>query len=343
MGWFLPLPTMFKQDGLVISAIILNAVFGGYMMRAFLRQWLEDIKIVPVQPKTQYITQETEDSLKLSTLDTLLGHYNYSIRETSAKIVCDRALNDKDTVEQLLWGITRPDYDERIKNLRALAIVTDPQSLEKLHTWKAYTALVRSLELCIDPYQEVLNPDDWDEYPLRDMSEKLCLMFVSQLVSCFDCGRLVKANFVEKWLSKQNWGKNDSERHRNFSEYMRRKRNRITEVVESIKQQDFGRKALEEANLIPRREPGEIDPEDTIPYVQRFNVVMASDLNLDNLRDNDSARVLIQSFQESWSEQAFQESYRSLRQRNREAMVLNDGSRPVNSDDIIQREPGSTP
>ncbi|KAK3988053.1 hypothetical protein QBC44DRAFT_109618 [Cladorrhinum sp. PSN332] len=342
MGWFLPLPTLFKQDSLVMSAIIINAVIGGYMMRAVLRTWLEDTKVEPVQPKTQYITQETEDSLKLATLDTLLGHYNYSIRETSAKIVCDRAVNDKDTIEQLLWGITRPSYDERMKNLRALAIVTDPQSLEKLHSWKAYAALVRSLELCIDPDQEVLNPDDWDEYPLRDMSEKLCLMFVSQLVSCFDCEKLVKAKFVDKWLAKQNWGKTDDERQRNFSEYMRRKRNRITEVVDSIKQREFGRKVLEDAKLIPHREHSEADPEDARPYIQRFNVVIPGDLDLDNLHDSDTARVLIQSFQENYNEQAFQESYRSLRQRNREAMVLSDGNRPLNSDDIIQREPDST-
>ncbi len=51
-------------------------------------------EVKPTQPKTQYITQETEDSLKSSTLDLLLGHYNFAIRETAVKIVCDRAVND---------------------------------------------------------------------------------------------------------------------------------------------------------------------------------------------------------------------------------------------------------
>ena len=96
-------------------------------MRVLLKKWRDDAEIKPPQPKTQYITQETEDALKLGTLDTLLGHYNQSIRETSAKIVCDRAVNDRDTVDLLLWGITRKDYDERMKNLRALAIITDPR------------------------------------------------------------------------------------------------------------------------------------------------------------------------------------------------------------------------
>ncbi|KAK4459212.1 hypothetical protein QBC42DRAFT_11761 [Cladorrhinum samala] len=327
MGFLLP--TLFKQDSLILTAIGINVVIGTFIMRKVLQQWLEDTKVVLVQPKTQYITQETEDALKLSTLDTLLGHYNYSIRETSAKIVCDRAINDKDTVELLLWGITRPDYDERIKNLRALAIVTDPQSLEKLNTWKAYAALVRSLELCIDPDQEVLNPDDWEEYPLRDMSEKLCLMFVSQLVSCFECEKLIKAKFVEKWLAKQNWGSTESERQHNFSEYMRRHRNRITDVVESIKQREVGRKALEDARLVPHRDADETDPEDTLPVIERLNLVFPGNINL----DSDHARALLRTLQQDGSDEG-----RNLRQRNREAMVFTEGSQPINSDDIIQRE-----
>ncbi len=123
---------LFQDDRIVFSFLALNAVAGMLGARILLQQWRDDAEIKPVQPKTQYITQETEDALKLSTLDTLLGHYNQSIRETSAKIVCDRAVNDKDTVDLLLWGITRKDYDERMRNLRALAIITDPRELVRL-------------------------------------------------------------------------------------------------------------------------------------------------------------------------------------------------------------------
>lgn len=93
------------------------------------RYWRDEAEIKPVLPKTQYITQDTEDSLELNTLETLLGHYNYLIRETAVKIICDRTVNDPTTLEILLWGITRPDNDERMKNLRALAIITDPSKL----------------------------------------------------------------------------------------------------------------------------------------------------------------------------------------------------------------------
>lgn len=107
----------------------LTAAFVGVVatMRVLLHQWRDGTEIKPQQPTTQYITQETEDSLRPSTLDMLLGHYNFAIREVAAKIVCDRAVNDGETIDYLLWGITRPDYDERMKNLRTLAFITDPR------------------------------------------------------------------------------------------------------------------------------------------------------------------------------------------------------------------------
>lgn len=124
MGW---LSKFIRDDRVLFGYLAINAVGWLLGVRVLLKKWRDEAEIKPPQPKTQYITQETEDALKLGTLDTLLAHYNQSIRETSAKIVCDRAANDQDTVELLLWGITRKDYDERMKNLRALAIITDPR------------------------------------------------------------------------------------------------------------------------------------------------------------------------------------------------------------------------
>lgn len=84
----------------------------------------DDNEIPPAEPKTQYITQDTEDALQSETLDKLLTHPNYSIRDIANKILCDRAINDPETTHFLLYGITRPDYDERMKCLRALALLT---------------------------------------------------------------------------------------------------------------------------------------------------------------------------------------------------------------------------
>ncbi|KAK4128808.1 hypothetical protein N657DRAFT_561736 [Parathielavia appendiculata] len=331
MGWLIK---FLRDDRVLFGYLAINAVGWLLGLRVLLKKWRDDAEIKPVQPKTQYITQETEDALKLSTLDTLLGHYNQSIRETAAKIVCDRAVNDRETVDLLLWGITRGDYDERMRNLRALATITDPQSLERLHRWKAYAALVRCLELCLDPGQEVLDDEDWDEYSLRDMAEKLCLMFISQLVSCYDAEKLIKAKFIDKWLAKQNWGVSEQDRQRNFAQYMRCRSNRITDIVASIRGTHSGREALEKAGLLPASSSSsDSDPEDNLPFIERFSVLLPGNINLNNLRDDEQARLLLRSLQQGVQTAEEQR----VRHRHREAIVLNDGSRPVNSDDIIQR------
>ncbi|KAK0733430.1 hypothetical protein B0T26DRAFT_631302 [Lasiosphaeria miniovina] len=295
----------------------------------YLKQWTDEAEVKPPQPKTQYITQDTEDSLKTKTLDTLLGHYNYAIRDTASKIVCDRAVNDELTVETLLRGITRPDYDERMKNLRALAIITDPQSLPLLNNEKACAALVRSLELSLDPEQETLNHEYWDEYAMRDMTEKLCLMFISQLMNRYGPENIVKAKFVEKWLAKQNWGASKEERLRNFNHHIARRRNRIADIAGRIKNYPSGKDALDKVGLYSDDADEDLGQE--VGSGTQFNMILP--VNLDSLAEDDPARILLQSLQ-TVDEQR-------TRNRNREAMVLNDGSRPFNSDDIIQPNLGS--
>ncbi|KAK3383817.1 hypothetical protein B0T24DRAFT_63758 [Lasiosphaeria ovina] len=295
----------------------------------YLKQWTEEAEVKPPQPKTQYITQDTEDSLKTKTLDTLLGHYNYAIRDTASKIVCDRAVNDESTVETLLRGITRPDYDERMKNLRALAIITDPQSLPLLNNEKACAALVRSLELTLDPEQETLNHEDWDEYAMRDMTEKLCLMFISQLMNRYGPENIVKAKFVEKWLAKQNWGASKEERLRNFNHYIARRPNRIADISGRIKNYPSGKDALDKVGLYSDDADEDLGQE--VGSGTQFNMILP--VNLDSLAEDDPARISLQSLQ-TVDEQR-------TRNRNREAMVLNDGTRPFNSDDIIQPNLGS--
>lgn len=169
------------------------------------------------------------------------------------------------------------------------------------------------------------------------MTEKLCLMFISQLLSCYDAEKLVKARFVEKWLAKQNWGPTEEVRQRNFAQYMRCRGNRITDIVASIRGTRSGREALERAGLLPASPPSESDPEDNAPLIERFSVLIPGNINMSNLRDDDQTRLLIRSLQGGQSAEE-----QRVRHRHREAMVLNDGTRPVNSDDIIQRPESPT-
>lgn len=188
--------------------------------------------------------------------------------------------------------------------------------------------------MSLDPEQETLDDEDWDEYPLRDMSEKLCLMFISQLINRYDPEKLVKARFVEKYLAKQNWGSTEEERQRNFAQYMRRRSNRITDVIAALRASRSGREALENAGLLPRSSPEHSDQEDNAPLIERFSVLFPANRDGSHLREDDSTRLLLRSIH---AVQFFEQN--RLRHRHREAMVLNDGSRPVNSDDIIQPDP----
>lgn len=116
-----------RDERVIVFGLAAAAVGVVATMRMLLSRMLDEAEIKQQQPTTQYITQETEDSLKPNTLDTLLAHYNYAIREIAGKIVTDRAVNDSESINYLLWGITRPDYDERLKCLRTLAYITDPR------------------------------------------------------------------------------------------------------------------------------------------------------------------------------------------------------------------------
>jgi hypothetical protein len=177
--------------------------------------------------------------------------------------------------------------------------------------------------LGLDPDQEPLDDQDFDEYYLRDMTEKICLMFLSQLVNRYDAEKLVKAKFVEKWLARQNWGSTPVDRMNNFKHYMDHKNNRISDVVGRVKESRSGKEALAKAGLWTE----EAEEADTGSLGLTLSFKMGGD---------DGERLVTRSLEQSAEAQR-------VRHRHREAMVINDGSRPFNSEDIIQRDLGSPP
>ena len=207
-----------------------------------------------------------------------------------------------------------------------------PESLPLINNWKAYTALVRSLELSRDPDQRVLDDPVYDEWHLRDMTEKIGLTFLEQLLGHFPAEMLVKAKFVEKWLARQNWGQMPDERLLNFARYMAHKAhltnpvNKVAYIVGRIRESAAGKEALARAGLLPRG--GNDEGNGGGRFSHMLSIRISGDESLERL----GSRTLDQSAEEQ-----------RLRHRHREAMVLNDGSRPFNSEDIIQRDLGSPP
>ena len=197
---------------------------------------------------------------------------------------------------------------------------------------------MRSLELSLE---DTALPDltnyHWDEYFLRDMAERFCLMFVHELINKYGANLLVKAKFVERWLAKQRWGDSPDTRRRNFRAYMDLKGNRIVDIVERIKHSKRGLRALERSGLIdrdsPRRKIRDL-PHIIMPIEEEIVDESTSNNNNNNNNGNNynPGRQARRSLREHSAEE------QRLRRQHREAMVLNDGTRPFGQEDIIERD-----
>lgn len=124
MAWMSSFLSFARDERVVLATIGIATLSIVGTMATILTMIRDDCEVSPPEPCTQYITQETEDALQLDTLEKLSRHPTFSVKEIAVRIVCDRALNDAETVTYLLYGITRTDYDERMKSLRALALLT---------------------------------------------------------------------------------------------------------------------------------------------------------------------------------------------------------------------------
>jgi hypothetical protein len=329
-----------SQDRLFFLGLGLTSCAVIALMRHMLYQYQESAIIQPSESKSQYITQDVEDSLKESTLNKLLNSPNYSIQETTAIIICERALHDGVTLDALLHRITRPSHEMREEGIRALTMMTNPcmflnaflsqanslciATVPLISKPQTYAALVRCLEYCVDDYEHNIYDPDWDNWNFRDVVEQGCLLVLSQMVDKFGVEGLVKARFVEKWLVKEHWafGGDDDEKQTMFMDSLT-KHWRLNEICLPLFSDSKGKKALQDAKLLPF---GKFEVDESEPDVRMTNGEGTAGEDFDGMFV-DSRRVRDQSSEEA-----------HLRRRNREAIVINDGSRPLERRDIIQRE-----
>lgn len=202
---------------------------------------------------------------------------------------------------------------------------THTETISKFNTPRAYAAFVRALEHCLTDRAplEKLNDKYFDEYPIRDMAEKVPIIFLAQLMQKYGADQVIQAGFVEKWLAKQYWGDTPEERLKNFYEY-KYKQNRISEIIAKIGQSPKGRDALVKAGLLPKGVHDGFGLFASPPFIDA------------ELVENDNSEAVPRHLEQSPEEQR-------LRHRHREAMVLNDGTRPLGRSDIIEREHDTPP
>lgn len=176
--------------------------------------------------------------------------------------------------------------------------------------------------------QTKLNDKYWDEYYLRDMAERFCLMFVLELITKYGADMLVKAKFVEKWLAKQYWGDDDAERQENFIYYMEHKNNRIVDIVTRIAHTTQGAKLILACNLAAKTNFN-LNPDTNLAG---FTIALQSTLS--NAEVADEGQQTVEQVPRTREHSAEEQR---LRRQHREAMVFNDGTRPIGREDIIER------
>lgn len=184
-----------------------------------------------------------------------------------------------------------------------------------------YAALVKSLEYSLTDYKHNDYDLEWDNYHLRDVAEQGCLMVLGQLVDKYGVEGIVKSRFVERWLEKDPWGETEEQRFPNFAESLRKK-NRINDITVPLFRDRIGRRQLIKARLIPPEFEMDLRHRDT----RMTNGESTAGEDFDGMFVENRRR----------RDQSAEDD--RIRRRHREAMVLNDGTRPLGRGDIIQRD-----
>jgi hypothetical protein len=191
---------------------------------------------------------------------------------------------------------------------------------------RTYAALMKSLEFSLTDYKHNEYDPEWDNWNLRDVAEQGCLLIMGQMADKFGVGGLVKARFVERWLAKEPWGGSEDERQLNFMGSLT-KQYRLNQICLPLFRDAAGRKQLEDAGLLP---PNRIVYDESDAAVLDIRMI-----NGEGTSGEDFTNFLVESMRPRRGQTTEDDD---LRRRHREAMVLNDGSRPFARGDIIERE-----
>ena len=195
--------------------------------------------------------------------------------------------------------------------------------MKEITTPEFYMAMMKSLEYSITDYMHHKHDSAWDNWHLRDVTERGCLMILGQCVSeTGSVDGLVKARFVDRWLVKEPWGDGESERQANFVELLNNRHFRLHSICEALFYNSAGRKQLQNVKLVPPLHDPDLDGVD----VRMVNGESTAGEDFEEGLFVESRRPRDQTVEEE-----------HLRRRHREAMVLNDGTTPLGRGDIFER------
>lgn len=236
--------------------------------------------------------------------------------------------------------------------MRVPLLSSTTDSLADVYHHSVIKAVVTALKNLAMEIDYPLFDSEFDDFDFRDPAENVALMTLELLISeRFGSARyLAKTGFIEYWLARQNFGSTPEEIHKNFLSLYRLQEtgrgNPLSSIVNKLGAQQRGVLKFIAAGLIERPESINVvgfdkgyslcgDHPDA-PYWQAsgpggevvtysLEEVLAASNNGSDTVARDSRRPVEQSAEE-----------RRLRRRNREVMVLNDGSQPLAMTDIIE-------
>ncbi|ELR10503.1 hypothetical protein VC83_04799 [Pseudogymnoascus destructans] len=339
------------ENRILVIGLGVSVVAALGLMRYMLIAFRDAAEIEQPAPKTQYIDQKTEDALMPSTLEKLISSHNKDIQGVASRIVLDRALHDVDTIGGLLWVVTSKDPERREKALRVLHLICGESSLADVYHHSVIKAIVTALKDLAMEIDYPLYDCEFDDFDFRDPAENVALMTLELLISDQSARYLAKTGFVEHWLARQNWGSTPEEIQKSFLCLYRlqadaRRGNPLSNIVHKLAGQQLGVQKLVATGLIERPESIHVvgfnkgyslyGDNREAPYWQTtgpsgdvvtysLEEVLAATNNGTGEVARDSRRPVEQSAEE-----------RRLRRRNREVMVLHDGSQPLAMMDIIE-------
>lgn len=303
-------------------------------------QHYRDAAIIPPQAETtKQIDQDVEDAIKPSTLDKLLYSTSYAVREVASMIVLERAIHSRVTITSLRELLRCARYRERELAIRALTTsinsckLDSPKSdflpadsssatIEHINQPETYAALVKCLEYCVTDYDHNPFEPHWDNWSHRDYVERGCLHILELLVARYGVDELVKTSFIESWLVKEPWGDNPKTKFLAvLSKY-----EGLSSIARSLFLNTAARKQLKAHHLLSHH------------FSDRAHGA-ANDIRM--VGGESTAGEIIDEMDAEirpTRRRAISLLEDDFRRRNREAMVFNDGTRPFERSDIIERD-----
>lgn len=172
----------------------------------------------------------------------------------------------------------------------------------------------------------------WDNWTLRDIVEQIALLLLSQLTTKYGATGLIRSRFVPRWLAHEPYGTNQEETIENFVHALDPSY-RLSEMLFPLFTNPAGRKQLIEAGLLPEGFQLEDPHKDKKDVRMKNGEGTAGEIIAEMAAAEEDFENMFPESTRRWRDQTSE-----ARHRHREAMVLNDGTRPLGRGDIFQRE-----